>query len=412
MEGIATAGLALSVFTLFFLANKRNKTHADLLLAGLLITFSMPLMAGFLSHIHPPSRQFIPYVFGPYWGLLTGPLLYFYARDLSQENFRFKPKHLLHLLPFLLFLIYFLIMPPGRGPHNLPGPGGGPPGPGPGGHPPNDIIGGVLPFGILHLLSLLVYVGLTVLQLKGHRKRLGDYFSYTQQAITLNWLFWSSIILLVCFVAVGGTEFLTNEGRGPNFLLLNLGNMTLIFVFGYYGIRQTLIYVAPHHDTHGTISNAPTSDSTSLPHADRAELFDAGDDEQSEKEKYEKSGVKREEMDELLHRINSYVEAEKPYVNPRLTIEELAAMLDMSKHHISQVINDSLGVNFFNYINEYRIEEFKSRLMDPSYAHLTILAIALDSGFNSKSGFNAIFKRMTGQTPGEYKKEQESQQRN
>ena len=414
MEGVVTAGLALSVFTLFFLVNKRNKTKADLLLAGLLFTFTIPLLVGFIAKIHPPARQFLPIVLGPYWMLLSGPLLYFYARDLSEEHFRFRPIQLLHLLPFVLFLVYFVFFS-SRG----FGPGmelAEAPGPRPGMRPPRDVIFNRVPFGVFHFLSLLVYVSLTLFTIRKHRRRLGDYFSYTQQEITLNWLFWSALILLLSFVTVAVIEFLTNKGTGPNFTLLNIANMLLIFVFGYYGIRQTLIFAAPDRGSHTQVPAAVAEEQQApapgLSHAHASEMSEEPEntDAEEDREKYEKSGVKREEVDALLQKINTFVEREKPYVNSRLTIEELAAMLDMSKHHISQIINEAMGVNFFTYINQYRIAEFKTRLMDPAHKHLTILAIALDSGFNSKSGFNAIFKRMTGQTPGEYKKEQESQQ--
>jgi AraC-like DNA-binding protein len=61
-----------------------------------------------------------------------------------------------------------------------------------------------------------------------------------------------------------------------------------------------------------------------------------------------------------------------------------------------------MGMNFYNLVNEYRIKEVKDRLKSDKYKRLTILAIAYDSGFNSKSSFNTIFKEKTGQTPSEY----------
>jgi AraC-like DNA-binding protein len=95
---------------------------------------------------------------------------------------------------------------------------------------------------------------------------------------------------------------------------------------------------------------------------------------------------------------------EKPYLNAELTIQDLSSALNISKHHLTQVLNHSIGKNFFNFINEYRIEAVKKKIEDKKFAHLTLLAIAYDCGFNSKSSFNNIFKQYTGLTPSEYKK--------
>ena len=75
----------------------------------------------------------------------------------------------------------------------------------------------------------------------------------------------------------------------------------------------------------------------------------------------------------------------------------------MSIHLLSQVINEQLGVNFFNFVNQYRVEEFKERLADPSNRNFSLLGIAFDSGFNSKSTFNRIFRNTTGLTPSRYR---------
>ncbi len=61
-----------------------------------------------------------------------------------------------------------------------------------------------------------------------------------------------------------------------------------------------------------------------------------------------------------------------------------------------------MGKNFYNLVNDYRVEEVKKRMVDPKYRHLTILAIAYDAGFNAKSSFNTVFKEKTGMTPSEY----------
>ena len=93
---------------------------------------------------------------------------------------------------------------------------------------------------------------------------------------------------------------------------------------------------------------------------------------------------------------------EKPYLERELTIYDLSDQLKISRHILSEVINEHMGKNFYNLVNEYRVNEVKERMKGDDIRQLTILAIAYDSGFNSKSSFNTIFKEKTGQTPSEY----------
>jgi AraC-like DNA-binding protein len=97
------------------------------------------------------------------------------------------------------------------------------------------------------------------------------------------------------------------------------------------------------------------------------------------------------------------MEIDKLYLVPDLTLSMLANQLTISAKSISQMLNHELNKNFHDFINEYRVEEVKKRLVDPDYRHFTILAIALDSGFNSKSSFNRVFMKITGMSPKEFK---------
>ena len=83
---------------------------------------------------------------------------------------------------------------------------------------------------------------------------------------------------------------------------------------------------------------------------------------------------------------------------------KLALITELSNSYLSQIINQSQGQNFFDFINAYRVEEVKSLLHHPDYAHYTILGVAQEAGFKSKSTFNSVFKKMTGMTPSDYKK--------
>jgi AraC-like DNA-binding protein len=122
-----------------------------------------------------------------------------------------------------------------------------------------------------------------------------------------------------------------------------------------------------------------------------------------EKMKYSSSTLKEDEASEYAKRLIDYMHLEKPYLNPELTLTHLASEIDISTHHLSQIINEQFKLNFFEYINQFRVEEVKSRINDPKFEHYSLLGIALDSGFNSKSSFNRIFKKFTNQTPSQFK---------
>jgi YesN/AraC family two-component response regulator len=93
----------------------------------------------------------------------------------------------------------------------------------------------------------------------------------------------------------------------------------------------------------------------------------------------------------------------KPYLQEELTLQDLADEISISTHHLSMILNIHLKQNFYNFINSYRVEDVKAKLIQPLYKNQTILSIAYSAGFNSKSTFNTMFKKFTGKTPKEYR---------
>ena len=102
------------------------------------------------------------------------------------------------------------------------------------------------------------------------------------------------------------------------------------------------------------------------------------------------------------HEIKQIMIVSKPYLNPKLTIHDLAHEIEVQPHQLSKIINKEFHSNFFEFVNSYRVEEFKKKVGSGEFKNLTILGIALECGFNSKSSFNRIFKESTGITPGDY----------
>jgi len=108
----------------------------------------------------------------------------------------------------------------------------------------------------------------------------------------------------------------------------------------------------------------------------------------------------RKHLDNLL----LVMKEKKPYLDPEMSLLELAKLVGITKEDLSQVVNEQLGKNFKHFLNEYRIEEAKQRLLDPKENQFVLLKIAFDVGFNSKSAFNASFKKITGVSPSQFRK--------
>jgi AraC-like DNA-binding protein len=105
-----------------------------------------------------------------------------------------------------------------------------------------------------------------------------------------------------------------------------------------------------------------------------------------------------------IEQLTIYMETEKPYLNPSLSIRSLSEEIQMNSRELSVLINQHLKQHFFDFVNEYRIEEAKLILKNPEKKEFTILEILYEVGFNSKSSFNTAFKKHTGLTPTQFRK--------
>ena len=154
-----------------------------------------------------------------------------------------------------------------------------------------------------------------------------------------------------------------------------------IFVLGYYGIFQDDVF---------SIIN-PVIIQTSLKIPKESEVTEKTLDIKNKNE---------------VKRILDYLINNKPFLNPDLTLTALAGQLDITRNQLSSIINNELNNSFYDFINRYRVEEVKQLIADPKNKNYTILALAFEAGFSSKSAFNDIFKKFTGITPSKYRDNQ------
>ncbi|MDP3353716.1 MAG: helix-turn-helix domain-containing protein, partial [Flavobacteriaceae bacterium] len=205
-------------------------------------------------------------------------------------------------------------------------------------------------------------------------------FSYSEE-IDLDWLrklvyifgiIWSALMIIAIIHHVFKLYSMVFCTDGL-FLSLSI----FILLIGYFGLRQKEIFNNLHIETSDFIKDIPI--------------------------KYVGLTLKEADIDYYIKKLKHHMINEKPYLISNLTLPQLAANLEIPSHHLSKVINENFENNFFDFINQYRIEEVKAKLTDPKFKNFSLLGIALDSGFNSKSAFNRVFKKMTGLTPSKYK---------
>jgi AraC-like DNA-binding protein len=123
------------------------------------------------------------------------------------------------------------------------------------------------------------------------------------------------------------------------------------------------------------------------------------------KNRYKKNLLKENVKNGLVSKLDQYMEKESPYLDPELSFNNVACEMNISTHQLSQLLNTALNINFYDYINTYRVEAAKKQLISSNSRDKTILEIMYDVGFSSKSAFNTAFKKHTGVTPSIYRKE-------
>ncbi|WP_044402517.1 AraC family transcriptional regulator [Lacinutrix sp. Hel_I_90] len=192
-----------------------------------------------------------------------------------------------------------------------------------------------------------------------------------------------SLVLIFWLIAIFSNFYL--EIPQKNFYYpLRVGSSLLLYWIGYqgflrYNIMTDRIQLRKEILVNKTnINTDKTSDTTTHKTDSQSKLFD----------------------DICLH-----IEANKLYLNENLSLDEVSKTMNISTSHLSKVINTHENINFTNLINEYRVNYAKAVLTDAQFAHYTIIAIGLESGFKSKSSFYSAFKKFTNQTPSEYRAE-------
>lgn len=403
---IHSLGAVQGVFLATILVGKRRGSIANAILAVTMLAFALDLAAA-VYHATGYDAVFSHLIGIDYpLAFLYGPLLYLYVKTLTLREQVFRKRYLWHFLPFallVLFLVPFYVL---SGAEKLAVVR----------DPESDLwtqaLGTVNHFKLVHAL---VYIGIILSLLKRHRHRIRDTFSSTER-INLVWLR-NLVIGIIAVAGLAVVTYLLALGRqGPvmgldpstvydDYMLLGLA--LFVYAIGFMGLRQPEIFDGRRHESpgsepalHRAASARPiqrrVTEPTSVNGTSKGEGL-------NEKPQYARSGLDPESAERLERELLDLMDAEKPYLRGDLTLQDLSDAMQISPHNLTEVINTRLGHNFYEFVNVYRVREVKVRLTDPANAHLTLLAVAIESGFNSKSAFNAIFKKYAKMTPSQFR---------
>ena len=367
----------LVIFQLLFLSfflftQEKGRRISNILLGGFFLSISLNLLDVFLFRTGVYSSK--PWMAG--WGnslpLLFGPLIYLYTQSVLEKDFSLNAKKRIHFLPFFVFFlvteIYFLIQPRFKQEQILSG------------ALQHHIPMSVSVITTLVFLLFLLYIIGSMKLILSYKKTASQHYSSNRQ-IDTSWLS-STILFFLLIIILSILNNLLAQTSLGDFYLIGFNIIVLAMLFFIIALQIKALQ-KPYF-----FSFAGNDDPVVRPYRLEIEVRD------SEK-------IEKEKTAQLVLR---YMQTHKPYLEPELTLEQLASRLTFKPRILSQAINEILGQTFYDFINRHRIEEASRLLTNPKDEKITILEVLYKVGFNSKSSFYTLFKKYTGLTPTEFRK--------
>lgn len=330
------------IFAVFLLVSGGPKRQSNFILTGLLLTLSIQMALMLAIQLYPNDSVAYPYI--SVFGFLYGPLLYLYTRSLIYEHSTLYFKDFWHGTPaaIMLFSAIFNV-----GLHSW--------------------------LGSLLYLSMIIYTVISIRCIR-HYQQIVRQTQSTESEINLSWLQWVLMIFTVTFLVDIYQHFYEGIDVIPGLSLVQISLILLVNGMFFWGLRQPIIFLG--------ISSL--DESVSLP--------------------LEITEPIKNSPNTTIDKVQRYMRSESPFKDPKLSLNSLARQLDLTPRELSILINQQLKQNFVDFVNTFRIELAKKRLLNPKDEKETIAEIMYEVGFKSKSVFNSAFKRKTGKTPSEFKK--------
>jgi AraC-type DNA-binding domain-containing proteins len=332
----------------FFFKHKDTACIQNKIFAAIMLIFSFQILVSL-------SVNYWSYVY--FWGYhkyfytlyqadyLIGPLLYFYIKSVTDNNYSIQTKDWLHFIPFIVIIILVSVL---QWYFNI------------------FVDSNYIRLGII--IYSFIYFTISYRYLKNHGKKLSSFFNLKNANDFIQFL-------LICYI------------------FLWVVNVQIFAIVKYVTFAKWCAYVSSLY----ALSVFVVINVLAILAFRKPDIF-------SLKQKYKRSNLKPGVKDNYYDAIINFIKTEKNYLEPDLTLSKLSEEISIPIKCISQVINEKQNQNFNDFINVFRIEESKKYLSDRTFDHLTIQEIFYKSGFNSKSTFNLVFKKHTGFTPLEFRK--------
>ena len=377
---ILILGAVQGLFLATLLFTKYRSHPANRYLGFLILAYSVFIINFMVSNIEALQQQY------PHWLLifsglpfLFGPLHMIYVGTLTDTHLPFARMHWYHFLPFILYKLFYVqiffmtreelyavflqIRQNGEPIH-------------------------IMLTGLLLAVIGPAYIIIALIVFKRYSVKIQNIYSSLDK-VNLYWLRFFTYAALFVWSVVLIENVLSASGINMQDYFQVVPILTSIFVYatGYIGMFKSEIFEQPEVQEN----------------LRQAHEIEARKNMLKYDKKYEKSGLTEEKATESLRQLLELMERDKPYLNANLTLNDLSDKLNISNHNLSEILNTQVNQNFFDFVNQYRVNEVKKYLDDKNKDHLTLLSIALDAGFNSKSGFNLIFKKYMHITPSEYR---------
>ncbi len=381
----AVQGALLSVF-LFSIKTNRISNR----LLGLLTLFWSIIVASFAMQSQGLYTQY-PHLLGVISRLLFTlfPLLYLQVKYLVSEHTHFDRKDLWHFLPFLIMILanidyYFSGAEEKLQMQEV--------------QPLYYDILGIITNEIIALQGV-IYSILALITLSKYDRRIKDYHSNVNKRNLKVQYIGISLSLFAWIIGIVGVhlELFNVQVNLDLFIFVYLTLVLIIYIISYAALTSPEIFKLDESQTKVVFlkSQLKVLSGSSKPKPSK-EIAGAKADESVEQSNDTAM------VEEINEKLLDYIDEEKPYLNPELSLQDLADRLDVKRHHLSNVINQKHNKNFYEFINQYRIKEVKTMLTDPENKHLKLISLAYDAGFNSKATFNRIFKQTTNMTPSQF----------
>ncbi|MCG8426980.1 MAG: AraC family transcriptional regulator [Chromatiales bacterium] len=391
-SAVLLLGAVQGAFLIFLvLGLRRGNRPANLFLASLLLLFVVDLLDEFSLttgyYLNFPLLVAVNLALD----FLLGPAIYLYTRAMTRQEASSRKDRLWpHFIPFGIALIIALTLVFQFTPDEFrqhiyaeEGPLG------------LDLASALMTIG--GLISIGYYLIASLRLLVQHRRLIQNRFSYLER-ISLSWLRNLLLVLaslyFVYLSAIGIDLWLDRTDQWED-RLLYVAIVGAIYLIGIFGIRQPTVFRYRGQSKNGT--DVARQDEV-------LRLVESDESADIEEEKYRKSALSYTQSVDLLVEIERYMVEERPYLDNQLSLPELASQLSLSPNWLSQAINEVKKVNFFDFVNAYRVEEAQRLLAQAGEAKVNILDIAMASGFNSKSAFYTAFKKFTGLTPSQFRR--------